>query len=167
MTQSDDSQNGNGGGALPLDPFATDDDPRIGLNRVWFNLLRVQRSMTPRIVRALRRAGLEDPVWYEILVEIERAGPDGLAMHELEQRLFTPQYALSRQVGRMAEKGWIARSPRPGRGRGLILTLTGAGQGLHQSVWPTYEAVIREEIGGRLTTDEAYALARLLIRLYP
>ncbi|WP_043770845.1 MarR family winged helix-turn-helix transcriptional regulator [Roseivivax isoporae] len=149
------------------DPFAGDDDPELGYNRVWFNLLRVQRSLGPRIARVLRAEGLEDPVWYEILLEVERAGPQGIAMQDLEERLFTPQYALSRHVKRLAEKGWIERTPRAGRGRGLLLRLTADGQGVEARIWPTYEAAIRESLGRRLGTDEAYAMARFLIRLYP
>lgn len=59
------------------------------------------------------------------------------------------------------------RTPRPGRGRGVTLTLTSEGQGLHERVWAVYEEAIHAEIGNRMTTGEAYALARLLIRLYP
>ncbi|WP_422071624.1 MarR family winged helix-turn-helix transcriptional regulator [Tranquillimonas rosea] len=149
------------------DPFAADDDPAIGYNRVWFNLLRLQRSMGPRIARELRGEGIDDPVWYEILLELDRAGPEGLPMADLEKRLFTAQYALSRHARRIEAKGWLSRAPRPGRGRGQTLVLTEAGQGVHDRIWPVYERAIRAELGARLGTDEAYDLARLLIRLYP
>jgi DNA-binding MarR family transcriptional regulator len=144
-----------------------DDDPRIAHNRVWFNLLRIQRSMAPRIARALKAQGIDDPVWYEILVEIERAGQPGLPMAELERRLFVSQYALSRHVARLQAMGLIRREKMPGAGRAQRLYLTPVGDGLHQKVWPAYEAAIQGELSHRMSTDEAYGLCRLLIRLYP
>lgn len=153
--------------AAPADPFAGDTYPEIGYNRVWFNLMRIQRSLGPRIARALREAGLEDPVWYEILLELEAAGPEGMAMADLEAKLYMPQYALSRQARRLEETGWIRRTPRPGPGRGQTLALTEAGKGLETQVWKIYEDAIRTHLQDRLSTDEAYTLARMLIRLYP
>ena len=149
------------------DTFRADTDPKYAYNRVWFNMMRVQRSMGPRIARALREVGLEDPVWYDILMLLEQAGSDGLAMAEVEERLYLTQYALSRQAARMEKAGLIVRVPRPGRGRGQILQLTDAGIGLHSRIWDQYEAAMQAEIAPRMSTDEAYALNLLLIRLYP
>jgi len=144
-----------------------DDDPRIAHNRVWFNLQRIQRSMAPRIARALKTHGIEDPVWYEILIEIERAGADGLQMLELERRLYMPQYALSRHAARLESAGFVRREKLAGAGRAQKLYLTDRGQGLHQQIWPVYMAAIQQELAHRLTVAEAYDLTRVLIRLYP
>lgn len=149
------------------DPGFHDADPRIAHNRVWFNLLRIHRSMAPRIARVLRAEGIEDPIWYEILIEIEREGAGGLQMAELERRLFVPQYALSRFVSRLDAAGLVRRERVAGAGRAQRLFLSPAGQGLHQRIWPAYMAAIQTELAHRLTVDEAYDLNRLLIRLYP
>lgn len=146
--------------------FAADPDETIAYNRVWFNLMRVQRSLGPRISRALKDEGIDDPVWYEILLELERAGPEGIAMADLEARLFMQQYALSRHARRLEATGWIQRRPRPGPGRGQMLALTETGKGVHGRFWNVYEAAIRAELAHRMTTDEAYELTRMLIRLY-
>ncbi|MBR9762917.1 MAG: MarR family transcriptional regulator [Rhodobacteraceae bacterium] len=139
----------------------------MGANRVWFNMLRIQRSLGARIARRMRQHGIGDPIWYEILLELERAGPEGLAMAELERRLFTPQYALSRHAARIEAQGWIRSEARPGPGRSKRLRLTEAGMGMHGRIWDIYSEIIAEEIGSRLSVDEAYDLARYLIRLYP
>lgn len=149
------------------DTFSADTDPNIAYNRVWFNLMRIQRSMGPRIARALREFGLEDPVWYDILMLLEQAGPEGMAMAQIEERLYMTQYSLSRHAARLEKAGLVRRSPRPGPGRGQILALTEAGIGLHDRVWDRYQEAMQAEIGPRLTTDEAYDLCLLLIRLYP
>jgi DNA-binding MarR family transcriptional regulator len=152
---------------LPSDPFGADADPLLGYNRAWFNLLRVQRYLVPRMSRRLRQIGLEDPVWYEILIEIEKAGADGLGMGALEKRLYLPQYALSRHAQRMEAAGLVQRRPQPGRGRSQILNLTELGTMTQKKVWPLYQAAILEELTPQLSSDDAYSLARLLIRLYP
>lgn len=148
-------------------PEFADADPRIAHNRVWFNLMRIQRSMAPRIARALKAQGIEDPLWYEILIEIEREGDAGLQMLELERRLFVPQYALSRHAARLEAAGFLRRERLAGAGRGQQLFLTARGQGLHQQIWPGYMAAIQQELAHRLTVEEAYDLTRVLIRLYP
>ncbi|EAU47248.1 transcriptional regulator, MarR family protein [Salipiger bermudensis HTCC2601] len=147
--------------------FASDSYDEMAYNRVWFNLLRIQRCLGPEIARALKGEGVDDPVWYEILLELERAGPDGIAMATLEDKLFMPQYSLSRHAARLEATGWIRRSPRPGPGRGQMLALTEAGKGLHARLWTVYEEAIRARLGPRMSTEEAYALSRMLIRLYP
>lgn len=158
---------GSAGPLRPEEPRFDDGDDRIAFNRVWFNLQRIQRSMGPRIARALKAQGIDDPVWYEILIEIERAGPDGLQMLELERRLYMPQYALSRHAARLETAGFVRREKLAGAGRGQKLFLTAQGQGLHQQIWPGYMAAIQEQLAHRLSVAEAYDLTRLLIRLYP
>ena len=39
--------------------------------------------------------------------------------------------------------------------------------GLHERLWRVYEEAIRARLGPRMSTEEAYALSRMLIRLYP
>ena len=150
------------------EPVRFDDaDPATAYNRVWFNLLRIQRSMAPRISRALKGAGIEDPVWYEILLEVEKAGAAGIRMAELESRLFVAQYALSRHVSRIEAAGFLRRDGSDEGRRGRTLFITEKGLGLHANIWPAYGEAIQSELRDRLSTDEAYALCRLLIRLYP
>lgn len=144
-----------------------DDDPSIAYNRVWFNLQRIQRSMAPRISRALKDVGIEDPIWYEILLEVEKAGTQGIRMAELENRLFVAQYALSRHVSRIEAAGFLRRAGTDEGRRGRTLYITDKGLGLHETIWPAYVKAIQSELRDRMSTDEAYALCRALIRLYP
>lgn len=144
-----------------------DDDSNTGYNRVWFNLMRVQRSSGARIARALRKHGIEDPIWYEILMELDHAWPEGIPMAQLEGKLYLPQYALSRHASRMVKAGLVRREALPGRGRGQALLLTDEGIGMHARMWDDYVAIIRAEFGHRLTVDEAYDLMPMLFRLCP
>ncbi len=143
-----------------------DSDPNIAYGRVFFALLRVQRSVMPEIERTLREQGIRDPIWYEILYAVEQAGDGGVQMLSLQDRLAVPQYALSRHVARMEEAGLIRRQSVPGAGRGQSLHLTEKSQGLQARVWQTYAERIQAAIAPHMTTDEAYDLVRYLNRLY-
>lgn len=147
-------------------PQFGDADARIAYNRVFFALLRIQRSTLPEIEKELRALGLADPVWYEILLATEEAGDAGIQMLVLQKRLFLPQYTLSRHISRMDRAGLIRREAVTGAGRAQRVFLTAAAQGLHAKVWEVYNDRIQHAFGPRLSTDEAYALLRMLNRLY-
>jgi len=146
-------------------PFG-DADPRIAYNRVFFALLRIDRSLMPGIAAALREMGISDPIWYEILLATEEAGEDGVPMQALQRRLCVPQYALSRHVARIEKAGYVRRQAIPGAGRGQRLFLAPAAVGLQARVAEIYLSRIQESLSPRLSTDEAYDLVRLLNRLY-
>lgn len=147
--------------------FFGDDQDCISYNRVWFNLIRAHRKFYPRITKALKSCGINDPIWYEILLEIERAGPEGQPMAALEKRLFVPQYALSRHVARLEKEGFLRREYIADIRRKQILFLTEKGQGMHERIWPVYWDAMQDEIGPHMSVDDAYKLARLLIKLLP
>lgn len=147
--------------------FFDDASEEVSYNRAWFNIMRAHRKFHPRIAKALKSCGISDPIWYEILLEVERAGPEGQPMAALEKKLFVAQYALSRHVARMEKEGLLRREYIADGRRKQILFLTGQGAGLHARIWPAYWDAMQAEIGPHLTTEEAYALSRLLIKLLP
>ncbi len=147
--------------------FFGDGDPRIAYNRVWFNLMRVHRNLHPKIAKSLRKEGISDPIWYEILLEVEQAGEAGHLMSALEEKLFVPQYALSRHVARLEAAGYLRRQTIADGRRKQVLFLTEEGTGIHSRIWPIYMNAIQSEIADTMPTDEAYRLARALIRFLP
>ncbi len=151
---------------LPGAPQFGDDDARIAYNRVFFALLRIERTLILRISRKLRDMGVADPVWYEILLATEEAGDDGIQMLALQKRLFLQQYALSRHIARLEKDGLIRREAARGVGRGQTIFLTEKARGLQERIWQVYVAEIHDSMAPQLTTDEAYALVRMLNRLY-
>ncbi|WP_293577503.1 MarR family winged helix-turn-helix transcriptional regulator [Phaeobacter sp.] len=147
--------------------FFGDYDERVAYNRVWFNVMRAHRKFHPCIAKALKTSGLNDPIWYEILLEVELAGTDGQPMAELEKKLFVPQYALSRHVSRLEKEGYLRREFIADGRRKQILFLTEKGTGVHLRVWPAYVEAMQAEIAPLMSTEDAYALSRLLIKLLP
>lgn len=139
--------------------------PEVGVNRVWFNLMRLHRHLYPKIAQALRAHGINDPIWYEILLEIERTGADGCLMGKIEDQLYLPQYALSRHVGRLEEAGYIRREFIADGRRKQLLFLTEKGKDKHFDLWPVYHEAMQDVLGDLIGQDDAYVMARLMVKM--
>ncbi len=131
----------------------------------WARLLAAHRDALGHVERALEDAGLPPLGWYDVLLELERAGADGLRPVELERRLLLAQYNLSRLLERLGRAGYVARTPCEEDGRGHRLSITASGRAVRRKTWPVYARAIQEAIGSRLTEDEARQLERLLRKL--
>ena len=66
----------------------------------WSRLMRAHRAALAAAEQALRAGGLPPLEWYDVLWELERAGP--LRPRDLQGRLLLAQYNLSRLLDRMA-----------------------------------------------------------------
>jgi DNA-binding MarR family transcriptional regulator len=130
----------------------------------WTRLMRAHRAALARAEQALKDQGLPGLEWYDVLLELERAGP--LRPRDLQKGLLLAQYNLSRLLDRMAEAGLIERRSCPQDGRGQFVAVTAEGRKLRQRTWPVYAGAIQSAIGARLGPAEAAELAELLGRLY-
>lgn len=132
----------------------------------WARLVRAHDTILNGVEAALKAAGLPPLAWYDVLLELERAGTP-LRPGALEGELLLAQYNLSRLLDRMAAAGVISRAPDPSDGRGRLVSLTQAGRDLRARMWPVYSHALQRAVGDRLTAGEAEALAGLLARLIP
>lgn len=142
-----------------------EEDPNIAFNRAWFNILRSHRQYVPQMTKALREVGLKDLVWYDIILEIERAGPDGQLMSALEDKLQIPQYALSRHISRLVGDGLLRREFIADGRRKQLLFLTEECNSLSARFWEAYSKAILGALSKKLTVEEAYLLTKLLIKI--
>ncbi|MBU2937135.1 MarR family transcriptional regulator [Pacificibacter marinus] len=147
--------------------FFGDDDPTIAYNRLWFFLMRAHRNLHPKIAKPLKAEGISDPIWFEILLNVEKAGAQGHPMAALEKELYVPQYALSRHISRLEKAGFIRRTYLSDGRRKQILFVTEEGLGMHARIWPIYVQAIQAEFAHRFTTDEAYELEHMMIKILP
>lgn len=147
--------------------FFGDPDANVAFERAWFGLMRVHRKVMPEVTKALKAHGVNDPVWFEILLELARSGDDGHPMALLEEKLSVPQYALSRHIGRMESEGLLRRDFIADGRRKQILFLTEKGVGAHQRIWPIYSAAMQAELSPFLSAKEAYMLTWLLMKVTP
>jgi DNA-binding MarR family transcriptional regulator len=133
----------------------------------WARLMLAQRHALNQAERALKDAGLPALAWYDVLLELDRAGRDGLRPGALERALLLRQYNLSRQIDRMEAAGLVARRPYRDDARGQVLHITAAGRRIRKRMWPVYAAAIETAVGKRLSAAERSELARLLGKLLP
>lgn len=131
----------------------------------WARLIRAQHTALTSVERALKDAALPPLTWYDVLLELRRAGDDGLRPYELERVALLPQYGLSRLLDRIEEAGYLRKLPVTEDRRGFRTVLTPAGDDLLARMWPVYAAAIEAAVGARLSTTEAAELSRLLGKL--
>ncbi len=133
----------------------------------WIRLVRTQKSALEKVEEALKQAGLPPLAWYDVLLELERAGPDGIRPFALREALLLPQYGVSRLIDRIEKAGHLEKRHCAEDGRGQLLAITQQGRRLRAAMWPVYGAAIERTVGARLTPGEARILVRLLGKLLP
>ncbi len=130
--------------------------------RAWARLLKAQQIALGSIEQALKRAGLPPLAWYDALLELERAGEQGLRPFELEREMLLAQYNLSRLIDRIAKAGYVERRACEDDGRGQVIVITAAGKDLRRRMWAVYGAAIQRALGDHLSPSETEALDALL-----
>ncbi len=125
--------------------------------RAWARLVRVGQSLLAAVEADLRRDGFPPLAHYDALLELRRAGEEGLRPFELQRAMLLAQYNLSRLVERLVRAGQVERRAAEGDARGHTLHVTAAGRDLLRRMWPRYERAIAERFAGRLTPDEVDA----------
>lgn len=142
-------------------PLAPDD----AIVTAWARLMRVSQAVLSAVEADLKQAGFPPLAHYDALLELRRAGANGLRPFELQRKMLLAQYNVSRLVDRLEQAGHLVRSAAQEDGRGQTLTLTPAGRKLLERMWPAYSAAIARNFGDGLGTGEAETLAELLGRV--
>lgn len=130
--------------------------------RAWARLMKAQQLALASIQRALKAAGLPPLDWYDVLLEAERAGNNGLRPFELERAMLLAQYNLSRLVDRIERAGYVERRVCEDDGRGQLIVITAAGRAIRRKMWPVYAQAIDTAVGQHLSGKEAEALDGVL-----
>ena len=131
----------------------------------WARLVLVSQDLLSRVEADLKAAGFPPLPWYDALLELRRAGTDGLRPFQLQERMLLAQYGLSRLVDRLDRAGYVHRMPSTDDGRGQVLTLTPKGSKLLEQMWPVYRDAIRAHFAKRLSDRDIGELARILGKL--
>ena len=126
--------------------------------------MRLAKAQTDRVETALKAQGLPPLAWYDVLLEVERAGDAGLRPFHLTERLLLPQYGTSRLVERLRAEGLIERVPCADDGRGFVIRLTPEGRAMRARMWPVYADTI-DALAQPLDAKDRAKLADLLDRL--
>lgn len=145
----------------------TENMPSEAVVDAWISLMRAQHHVLSAIEADLKAAGFPPLSWYDVLLELRKAG-GGLRPMDIEERLLLAQHNVSRLIDRLEKAGYVARRAHETDGRGQRVELMPAGRDLLASMWPVYGAAIKRHMG-RGTVDDAVArvLTELLSRLLP
>jgi DNA-binding MarR family transcriptional regulator len=138
------------------------DYPSKTVIRAWARLMKAQHLALASVEQSLKAAGLPPLGWYDVLLEVERAGAAGLRPFELEEVVLLAQYNLSRLVDRIERAGYVERQPCEDDGRGLLIVITDSGKAMRRKMWPVYARAIEIAMGRHLSGKQAEALAELL-----
>ena len=128
----------------------------------WIMLHRANRKLLEEVGSALKRNDLPPLDWYDILLELRRAGDEGLRQFAIGQKVLLAKHNLSRLIDRLEKQGLVQRETSSEDGRGNIVKITDAGRALLKRVWPVYGQSIQREFGDKLSEAESKALTRLL-----
>ena len=104
-------------------------------------------------------------VWYDVLLELDRAEEGRLRPYEIEKRTLFAQPNLSRLVDRMQGEGLVRREAFRDDGRGQWVVITEAGRARRAAMWEVYGKAIGTHLGDKFSQSEAAMLGDLLARL--
>ena len=131
----------------------------------WTRLMRAQGAALSHVEAALKDAGLPPLAWYDVLLEVERAGKAGIRAIDLQQKLLLPQYGISRLLSKIEAAGYVSRQSSTEDGRSQEIVITAAGRQLRRRMWAVYGPAIEQAVGSKLTARERETLAGLLEKL--
>jgi DNA-binding MarR family transcriptional regulator len=132
----------------------------------WARLVRAQQVLLERVEADLKQAGLPPLRWYDVLLELRRAGAHGLRQYEIGDAVLLSKYNVSRLLDRLERENLLERYVCEEDGRGARVQITAAGRDLLKRMWPVYSAAIAEHFAQYFNMTELKQLAGFLGRLH-
>lgn len=128
----------------------------------WARMARATNTVMVAVEAALKKNGLPGLHWYDLLLELYRARPQGLRPVRLQAEMLMPQSNMSRLIDRVEAAGCIRRIDCDDDGRGQLVEITQTGEDMLRRMWPVYRRVLQEafarQVGSNAAADIAAAL---------
>lgn len=135
------------------------------MTEAWGALLRAQRVAMENVEADLKRNSLPPLIWYDVLLELQRAPENMLRHNVLNEKMLLPKHNLSRLIDRMEKQDLVSRAACNIDKRGSFVCITDKGKQLQKRMWPTYEVAIKQYFADRFSPEEAKVLADFLGRI--
>lgn len=116
--------------------------------QAWRRYRRMRVLLDLQIARDLHQDSGLSEADYDVLSTLSEHPDDRWRARDLAAQLLWSTSRLAHHVGRMEQRGLVARRPCPGDARGAIISLTA----------PPHVASVRRHMIGLLTDDEVAAL---------
>ena len=132
-------------------------------NDAWEALLTAHAGL----MKQFAASGIWDDVSmreYDVLYTLSK-GPGPLRLGDLNRHVLLSQPALSRLVGRLAERGLVERCADPADGRGVRLSLTDAGRVVQRRIGRQHARGVARAMTAGLTAAELAQLETICRKL--
>ena len=144
-------------------------DPTPGLSAdqlgAYFALMEVSSLLQYAVDEHLRTAGDLSYVQFQILARLTDAPAGKARMTDLADGIVYSRSGLTYQVGLLAKRGLITRSPSPDDERSVIVSVTDAGRRLVAQVLPGHVEDVRRLLFEPLADGDLAALGAVLGRV--
>lgn len=131
--------------------------------KAWSDLLGAHALAVRQIDERLKAAGTPPLEWYDVLLELDRAG-GRLRIGDLADRVVIAPYNMTRLLDRLEKQGLLRRERSDSDRRSVFAVLTEEGAALRRTMWPVYERAIREAFAP-MSEREAEAMSKTLSRV--
>ena len=131
----------------------------------WVELHRSHRRLIDKVAAELKHNRLPPLDWYDVLLELRRAGEQGLRQFEIGDRILLSKHNLSRLIDRLENQQMVMREACKEDGRGNRIRITAQGERSLERSWPVYGRAIQREFGEKLNRKECIEISRLLGKL--
>ena len=133
--------------------------------QAWVTLIRAHQAAFSAVEKSLKEKNLPPLIWYDVLLELDRVGKEGLRPFELEGALLLPQYQISRIIERIEKSGHLRRQSCEDDGRGQRLYITASGKALRREMWPIYANALERAVGAKISAKDAKMMSEILSKL--
>ena len=128
--------------------------------RAWSHFLGTQPLAVRAIERRLADAGQPPFAWYDVLLELERAGGRE-RIGALAEKLVVEPYNMTRLLDRLERAGLLRRERATGIGQNGHGATPIAGRTMRRRMWPLYEKAILD-VFSSLSDSDAENLTRIM-----
>ncbi|MGW6426880.1 MarR family winged helix-turn-helix transcriptional regulator [Nocardia sp. NPDC055053] len=126
----------------------------------WAALLQVHAALVPELDAELRKACGLPLTWYDVLLELDAAGP--MRMSDLGEKVVLSRTRVSRLVAELESNGLLSRETNPDDGRSALVAISDLGRQRFREAAPHYLDGIERRLGAHVSPDELAAMAATL-----
>jgi DNA-binding MarR family transcriptional regulator len=129
--------------------------------RAWLAWLAASELLMASLDAQLQRDAGFPHAYYAILAQLSAAPDRTLRMSDLASVVNASPSRLSHAVGKLEERGWVARRPCPTDKRSTLATLTDAGFEVLREQAPGHVAAVRKGLFDVLTPEQVRQLEQI------
>lgn len=129
--------------------------------RAWIGYRRMRLLLDAEIARDLSRDANLSMADYDVLSALSAEPDHRRRLNGLADRMLWSKSRLSRHIGRMEERGLVARTDSPDDGRGADVVLTALGLRTIEQAAPDHVASVRRHFVDLLSREELVALGNI------